>query len=588
MNVETHIWRLDEWVRHNEAIFEASPEPPNITLQDEHIYVVLLLEDPKTRETIKSQFEEYLLRSAEPLLARFATLRFYWEQIGLLEQKRPDDEWVAEEDEQIVDDLRRDFEYFLSLPPEATDIQDLDVLKWELTQAYLTRQWERLCRMCVRLRELKNLPTAYEGYWIGRLLWAGAILPFLFHKTVTYVLDDHISKWDCFFLSPLLNELPDVLPQCSEKDRMWIKHAVRQLEDALELRGNVDPVYYGIYGDCLAAIGKYKAAAEVWKEHAASIIQRECELLDCDIEKAKLHNGAGIGIFRAECHEAAGETENAIELLEQVLERVPTAKGVNLRLAELYVKQVRYEDAQGALAREREIDPDNEVWKEYKANLASSLTYVPTSSAKIEYETSDSQAIQLALIEKLVPAHWITYNKLDDVCVGKWRLGCFWLFGQHNEEVWPGRVRVGYAATEFAQVVELTLRKHIFQGFKDQQVNKLNNESATHISSQLNKLFSFVKYDDYNLSLGDMLTYMKMAVPGSQNVWLSDLNVVIDFVVGDRARTLRSERYDRIAKIRNSNLHLAHIDEGEEWEIFHLCLQFLTLLLAKADPSRKH
>lgn len=584
---------VQKWIQTYESYARQAPALPDIDCPDRvHVhYFFDFPTDEEDRATLRDQFEQYLLSASDYRIARFVVLCFYYDGLADIppdEAMMDRERWEAAR-KMCAEDLR----YFLDLPPTIDAIEDPEQLLWEMIQACLARHWPRAQRVCERLECFPPQDLCDPKLLFVRLVWIREIQNTLPPASRRRNMPDWID-----LLSTGL--VGGSLARATESSLPVVRQALVRLENASDCQSDIPVAFRAIQCDLLTACGRFEEAARVAEEFGLQALDFIADGIGKAAGESGLRPGSDpsqnanirkdyekgqIAKYVGECLAAVERTREAIERMEEAVARCPKTKGWHRRLAELYAQEQQYIKATEHLARERELDPEDEAWKDPIRNIAATvhrefeILGLNRDRQKADYENASGSAKDA--IRRTIAAHWPAFRTLREEAQQRWVNGCFWLFGDHRAQDWSQDDRFWYAVVDLAVAVECQLLTSLFEQFKREEGPRLAQATEKCRDKRLSEFILFLRAENYGLTLGSMLEALQMARDGAQEPITEALYRYLRSRLGKNLFSLQAEKWKMIARARNKQLHPPFAGGPSALEVFDLCREFLTALQAE-------
>ncbi|GIU77530.1 MAG: hypothetical protein KatS3mg005_0768 [Bryobacteraceae bacterium] len=583
---------VQKWIQTYESYARQASALPDIDCPDRvHVhYFFDFPTDEEDRVTLRNQFEQYLLSASDYRIARFVVLCFYYDGLADIppdEAMMDRERWEAAR-KMCAEDLR----YFLDVPPTIDAIEDPEQLLWEMIQACLARHWPRAQRVCERLECFPPQDLCDPKLFFVRLVWLREI-----HNTFPSVNRRRIAFdwWDLF--SPRLFSEPHAC--ATESSLPVVRQALVYLENAFERKADIPVASRAIQCDLLTACGRFEEAARVAEQFGLqtfAFVNNEFYRIlsqlssepgsdaSQDADTTRNDEKGLVAKYIGECLAAAGRATEAIGRMEEAIALCPEMKGWHRRAAELYAREQKFIEATRHLALERELDPEDEAWKDPIRNIAATvhrefeMLGLDRDRQKGEYENASGSAKDA--IQRTIVAYWPVFRTLHQEAKRRWVNGCFWLFGDHRAQDWSQDDRFWYAVVDLAVAVECQLFTFLFVPFKENQGARLAEAAVKCQDKRLSEFALFLS-GDYRLTMGSMLAVLQMARDGAQEPLTAAFHHYLKNRLGRNLSALQSDKWKVIAQARNKQLHPPSAGGPSALKVFDLCRDFLSTLHAE-------
>jgi tetratricopeptide (TPR) repeat protein len=411
--------------------------------------------DPAVVDRVREVFDEVLKAHRGELAARFVALSFFFQ----LAHNN-----VPEKEEEVADfraACRRHLKELVQLADTSEFADDPKRIRWEIVNACAAEQWERADELHDRLVRLAPTAESYEtkGQFLFQVLfmkkelddddslekWRPVVPPLK--------PGDDLLLWTCGWLRYGLGVAENQSGELEAAAKARLHDAIASLRTAIDLDPNLHPSYRSMLAYCLRSAGSFADAAteylrllrEPWMPFGTKLHEHFAE---------KLHHNA------ASAFEQAGRIPDAIQMLTELLERVPEAKGVYMRLADFERKQGNHDRAFELLRRQCDLDPSFDTGAVSLAlafgELHGDNWQATLDQLNKEFSPSARQAIQAVLSE-----YWPRFNELRETSRDHWTVGLGLLHGSDD-------LQKSYGVVALASVVEGELRIRLFERYKRQ------------------------------------------------------------------------------------------------------------------------
>lgn len=232
---------------------------------------------------------------------------------------------------------------------DASRIRTAPHALWELKQAWLFKDWERLRDTSRRYVQLAGLSSGDLDLLLGRSLWLRQ--------------SDHRFEWEKIIEGePWAISLAVLFPpepNSAALDANSIIYAKGCFEEVSKAAPSGLGVHWGVLAHCAAMTGDPGRAASIYEERWKEICQPGLAYI-ADAQHVPLGERQ---ILPPECQEliadlweSAHQPDKLIDTLASLRRNHPKRQGVNRRLAEIYARQTNYVRAYERLRAEADCD----------------------------------------------------------------------------------------------------------------------------------------------------------------------------------------------------------------------------------------
>jgi hypothetical protein len=561
------------WIAQHEAnAAENNGIPPNIfsgRVAFREFASLAVLDDE-----LSAQLEKHLQESHDDLVGRYTVLHFLrciWTDIRL-------DEYV---EERAKADARNFLIKFLSrLEPDL--VRTAPHAMWELKQAWLLREYERLGRLCQRYARLAEGTGEDEDLLLGRAYW-------LWQCEDRFKALPKTDATDCFvweavieghtlLVSSLVLFPPEAENAEGDANLIDAKACFEKAAISRDLG-----VYWGLLADCAAKTSDPGRAASIWEDHWKEIIEPFADTVGVPVVDLGLPEEWQFQI--ADLWERAGRTDKEIQSLELLRANGRGLQWVNERLARIYFRQG--DDALG-YARLREAadcDPalgeDTYVSAALRAHFLYSEMLANRRKQMLEGH-GDSPAIssQRGMIQIILQLCWKPFSNMSERVREDWIRALLWCYGDHGEAY--GFVeRASWSVFSCNRAFESHLRERLFDPLRDRVVPSETVQLPDHMALRL-----FLEKGKH-IGLGKMLDSISAAHEGSGYLVFQKLWTLLRECSSAPFKLREGKRWQPLRDIRNPNDHDSRRPSSiEEAKVFvALCQEFVEILEDAPKPS---
>jgi tetratricopeptide (TPR) repeat protein len=550
-----------EWIRSNLDVAEEIPAVTDISVSGLWNMEVQDLFGRGWQSSFRSDllavFEDELAKDPADIPARFTAVHLY-SSLSRVSIDEVRDEFLmpkdSAEDSQIG--YEQDLGYIIRLLAVEQCPAEWRIVRWEILNSYLVRDWKRALAFYKKAHEERLLADAESQLLVGQfkflLVFAREIqrevstipnmkltcdLESLTWKPQIFSVDKQDDE--VFSVLLLIGSLSDKNPKLAltQLERENLLEATLDLQRALSGIPNISPVYRAMLAKCYFATDHFHDAA---KEYEVVVNSDVGSLTGGML--GRLHKSLALSYLRAG---SLGDSERA---LRQWIKRFPGNSGPYLMLAEVQSKQTKFEDLVETIREASERTPELDAdWK-----LSSLLALGETRNKSNAFLTELKSHFDFSSIGSLLREYWEPFKKMCPEAQEKWIAGSFlnhWC-GQRA----PKELIAREAAVFFATAVELELVARYFSEFRSfvQGTPDLVHLAEEMLQSEDIGTFCQFLVRKRPLTLGHMVNALQASGKSNSAV----MNIFRQWLDERRFPREALPRLESVSPIRNKALHV--------------------------------
>ena len=469
----------------------------------EETYDLFDRSDGKSRNELLTLFEDQLSRNPGDISIRFTALNLHYALSHY-------DSILIED---LVEEARADFaknlDYLVRLAP-VEECTDWPTIRWEISNSYAIRDWDRALRLYNHIETLSILEPAEIQLLRGQFNFLVVFGPRrdsefdpLEWEPKLYDSADWIKELILFVWSLARKE--EITLDDAERDR--ISDATNDLNKGLKKSANTSLAYRSILAMCHFANEEYPNAAKRYQE----ILSDRTGFMEAqkfDPLKVLTH------ISLARSYHLADELEKAKEVLVNCAAEFQNSKGIYEYLSEIQTHQGDKEGASESLRKEVERNPvfgENALvslplmWAETRGT--------PEKIASRLDERHNSNPEIFDPIDSILREYWNPFCLLGDQARTTWIEATYDMYFA-NRDPQLLRSKLSTVSYLFATAVELELKVRVFESFrvhvsKTDTLSSLARKEKDARHRETEKFCNYLLVRGKKLNLGDMVYILK-------------------------------------------------------------------------------